>query len=169
MPQSTAAAATANFAIPENAPQEEQEIFVDGDFSDEDFVDLCFTAVACNASSGFPQERFSFNTLGNREKLRSRLQRAVHPSSLATEQSQAIHHPISRIDSKQGHTFFHVQNHVVCDKTPLPPHRNMDVEKIKTLPAELIFQASDEKSTYDHLCHFGHWCQPMHHRNLSSR
>ena len=148
MPQSTAAAATANFAIPENAPQEEQEIFVDGDFSDEDFVDLCFTAVACNASSGFPQERFSFNTLGNREKLRSRLQRAVHPSSLATEQSQAIHHPISRIDSKQGHTFFHVQNHVVCDKTPLPPHRNMDVEKIKTLPAELIFQASDEKSTY---------------------
>ena len=36
--QSASAAATANFAIPESAALEEQEIFVDGDFSGEDSV-----------------------------------------------------------------------------------------------------------------------------------
>ena len=55
-PQSSLTSATANFSIPEDAELEEPEIFLDDDFSDEDSVAVCFTAVGNIASCVSSQE-----------------------------------------------------------------------------------------------------------------
>ena len=134
-------AASANFAIPEEPELVESEIFVDEDFSDdEDSVALCFTAVDSRMCHGFPQEQFSFNNVKNRMKLKDHMSRALHPVS----QARDTHH--KRFPVIQ--TYPQSQNNKVGQQVssmPSATHRNVNVEKIKDVPA---LQVSDEKCTF---------------------
>ena len=79
--------------IPEDAELEEPEIFLDGDFSEEDSVEACFTAVGNVASCVSSQEHVVFNTIENRLKLRNHLHRASLLRRTAAEHAHATKHP----------------------------------------------------------------------------
>ena len=143
-PQSSSTSATANFAIPEDAELEEPEIFLDDDFSDEDSVAVCFTAVGNIASCVSSQEQVVFNTTENRLKLRNHLHRASLLRGPAAEHAHASKHPCLPNRFLPKRHAMNKSNHSTCDRSP-QLHRNMDLEKIKTLP---ILQAGDEKGTH---------------------
>ena len=142
--QSSSTSATANFAIPEDAELEEPEIFLDGDFSEEDSVAVCFTAVGSVASCVSSQEHVVFNTTENRLKLRNHLHRASLLRRHAAEYIHASKHPCLPNKFSLNSHAMNKPNQTACDRSP-QLHRNLNLEKIKTMP---ILQASDEKGTH---------------------
>eukprot|EP00435_Cladocopium_sp_Y103_P008652 s5213_g2.t1 len=143
-------AASANVAVPEGPLHDESEIFLDGDFSDEDSdVDAeCFTAVEKPVGICIPQERFGFkfNNTKNQRSLQTHMQRFLHP------QVPCHGLTVCHVQSNAMHQVFpaSVRSRVLNNANPVTPnmscrHRNRSPEKIGELP---VLQACDEKSTF---------------------